>query len=175
MVHEHEDSQLGPPVPPNTISAVLLSRGDGTFHWALALAIDNAPYSFRKLHATQLKGPGWEYEDIVHDITALQQRKPVCVIVQIGHISPKNSSESIACILSSTPLGIVTERETKETTFNCRVWVREALRVLYDESIISCSDVESLEQEFFSLAHDNDTKTVVGGPYKVHVSKFCVI
>ena len=30
---------LGPPIPPNSLSVVLLSRGDGTFHWALGLAL----------------------------------------------------------------------------------------------------------------------------------------
>lgn len=76
----------GPPLPENSILVVLLSRGDGKFHWALGLSIPGHSSAFRKFHATQLNGPGWEFEDVQHDISQLQARKPVCVIVQIGEI-----------------------------------------------------------------------------------------
>lgn len=75
---------LGPPVPANSLSVVLLSRGDGTFHWALGIAVPGSRFAFRKLHATQLKGPSWEFEDAAHDIAEMKARKPVCVVVQIG-------------------------------------------------------------------------------------------
>lgn len=81
-------SLLGPAIPQNSISVILLSRGDGKFHWALGLAIPDHPFAFRKLHVTQLNGPGWEFEDVVHDTAQLKACKPVCVIVQVGEILP---------------------------------------------------------------------------------------
>jgi len=75
---------FGPLLPESGILVVLLSRGDGKFHWALSLSIPGHPSASRKFHATQLNGPGWEFEDVQHDISLLQVRKPVCAIVQIG-------------------------------------------------------------------------------------------
>jgi len=63
-------------------------------------------------------------------------------------------------------------REQKEDSFNCRVWVREALRVLEDHGVIDIGDINKLEEEFISLGEENDSSIVMGGPYKVYCSKY---
>jgi len=52
--------------------------------FTLGLSTPGHSSTFRKFYATQLNGPGWEFEDAQHDISQLQACKPVCVIVQIG-------------------------------------------------------------------------------------------
>lgn len=65
---------------------------------------------------------------------------------------------------------VLPEREVKESEFNCRVWVREALRVLQDHGVVNITDVSDLEDEFIALGEENDGSVVQGGPYKVYCS-----
>ncbi|VDC00492.1 unnamed protein product [Peniophora sp. CBMAI 1063] len=100
-----DSSLLGPPLPSSSILAILTSRGDGTFHWAIGLTgtTSSSGFSlrtFRKCHATQLNGPGWEFEDVEHDIGKLQHIKPLCVAVKIGE-SPSFVLCHIKVILTS--------------------------------------------------------------------------
>ena len=48
--------------------------------FTLGLSTPGHSSAFRKFYATQLNGPGWEFEDVQHDISQLQACKPVCVI-----------------------------------------------------------------------------------------------
>ena len=78
--------------------------------------------------------------------------------------------DAIARLVGAIPLAFP-ERETKESAFNCRVWVREAIRVLHDHGVVDIVDVYKLEEEFVALGEENDASVVQGGPYKVYWSR----
>lgn len=63
-------------------------------------------------------------------------------------------------------------REQKEHIFTCRVWLREALRVLQDHGVIGIVDIDRLEEDFVSLGEENDSNVIKGGPYKLYHSKY---
>ena len=71
-----DPSTLGPTLPSLSVLAKLTSRGYNTFHWTIGLTgspsdTESSPRTFRKLHATQLDGPGWGFEDVERNTTNL--------------------------------------------------------------------------------------------------------
>ena len=69
----------------------------------------------------------------------------------------------------------VPEQDTREISeFTCIVWVREAVRVLRDNGILSPGvDVDKLEKELVSLGQANDLSVAVGQPYQFYVPEYC--
>ncbi|KZV71077.1 hypothetical protein PENSPDRAFT_418335 [Peniophora sp. CONT] len=169
-----DPSTLGPPLPPLSILAILTSRGDGTFHWAIGLTGNPSdegysPRTFRKCHATQLNGPGWEFEDVEHDIAKLQLVKPLCVAVKIDSLESSTSASKARTLLAAVPMGeVIPALESTEATFTCRVWFKAAAMKLDESGVLRCDEVGSLERELRTLAERNDEVVIQGGPYIVH-------
>ena len=67
---------------PGALYYALYSRGDGTFHWAIARAIDAR--TFNKMHAKNTAGP-WIFERIIEKTSA--QPNTICIMVEIGKYS----------------------------------------------------------------------------------------
>lgn len=61
--------------------------------------------------------------------------------------------------------------EDSEKRFSCRVWVKEAWRVLDANGIIKCSDVVALEHEMWDFGREHDPLTITGAPFKFHTAK----
>ena len=61
-----------------TIFCALFSRGDGSFHWALVVPINQR--IGMKMHATNVTG-AWVFTATEHD---LLKSKTLCVLVKIG-------------------------------------------------------------------------------------------
>jgi len=71
-------------------------------------------------------------------------------------------SDTIVQLMSDIPMQFPV-REQKEDSLNCRVWVREALRVPEDYGVIGY--INKLEEEFNSLGEENDSSIVGGGSF----------
>lgn len=84
--------------------------------------------------------------------------------------APSHTPDAVARLVRAIPL-VLPAREVREGEFNCRVWVREALRVLQDHGAVDVVDVDKLEDEFIALGEENDGSVVQGGPYKVYWSE----
>ena len=84
-----------------------------------------------------------------------------------GQTDVTRTPQVIANIVRTVPM-VLPQREQKDPSFNCRVWVREALRVLQDYNIIHRWDIDDLEKRSFALGTANDGAVVIGHPYQVH-------
>jgi len=80
-------------------------------------------------------------------------------------------SDTIVQLMSDIPMQFPV-REQKEDSLNCRVWVREALRVPEDYGVIAIGYINKLEEEFNSLGEENDSSIVGGGSFKVYCSNY---
>ena len=53
--------------------------------------------------------------------------------------------------------------------FTCRIWFREAVRVLDHQHMVKCrSTVDTLEKELTMLADENGNSVALGRPWKLH-------
>ena len=52
--------------------------------------------------------------------------------------------------------------------FTCRIWFREAVRVLGKHSMGDCRPIDTLERELISLADGNGYAVALGRPWKLH-------
>ena len=52
--------------------------------------------------------------------------------------------------------------------FTCRVWFREAVRLLCEEGVVVCPSVDVLEKELTGLADDHGNAVALGRPWKLH-------
>lgn len=66
-------------VHPGSICCALFSRGNGTFHWSLAVFEPNG--QARKIHAVNGGGGAWSFESRRHDVLS---SRTACVVVKIG-------------------------------------------------------------------------------------------
>ncbi|KAL1659960.1 hypothetical protein EV122DRAFT_253083 [Schizophyllum commune] len=153
-----------PVLEPAALYCILFSRGDGTFHWTIGAAVDTA--NALKMHATNVQG-GWAYEKKMHNIIKSQT---ACVAVKIGQLSSTDVIDRVSSTLERIPMSIPSIDQSIERVFTCRVWVKEAVRVLAANGFISCSDVAGLEREVKGYGQAQDEKTISGHPVVVHKS-----
>ncbi|KAM5541505.1 hypothetical protein V8D89_004695 [Ganoderma adspersum] len=138
-----------PVLTPGAIYAAPYWRPDGKYHWAIIVA-DNYS-SGQKLHATNLE---------------TTERKPLVVLGQIGKTKSGEGSASIASLLRHVPL--VTPEYDEPHPFSCRIWFREAVRVLIAQGAVACQSVDAMEKELTELADADGDSIVVGGQWKVY-------
>lgn len=69
---------IAPALPVDTINIGLLSRGDGSFHWAIMVPFNET--CAHVMQATNIQGP-WVYERKIEDVLKSQR---TVVIVGIG-------------------------------------------------------------------------------------------
>ena len=81
-----------------------------------------------------------------------------------GLIRGVHMSDIIAQLMSDIPMQFPVQ-EQKEDSFNCRVWVREALRVPEDYGVIAIGYINKLEEKFNSPGEENDSSIVGGGSF----------
>ncbi|KAI0370005.1 hypothetical protein BV20DRAFT_966989 [Pilatotrama ljubarskyi] len=157
---------MHPPLTPNTIYAALYWRADGKYHWALIVA--DTTTSGQKLHATNLDHPEvWCYANDAFDVST--EWKPLVILGHIGAVSNVGAGEGSSKVdelLRTIPL------ETPECDaphpFTCRIWFREAIRVLSTHGMVSCRSVDVLERELVDLADDTGNAVALGRPWKLY-------
>ncbi|KAI1793423.1 hypothetical protein LXA43DRAFT_1059795 [Ganoderma leucocontextum] len=132
----------------DSIYCALFSRGDGKFHWTIVIPSNNSN-DVEMLHVRNPSG-GWSFERKTHDVS---NSLTACVIVKTGHSH-----------------GHPTVDKTIETQFTCRVWFKQAIRVLAANGVLRCPDVYALEREIIRYGEAQDAKTIAGMGYKYHVA-----
>lgn len=157
--------------------------GDEEFyHWMFWLPVGDSE-SGRCLHVTNeskslyyldsrrfilFLGPGgeWEFEE-----RSLRENgsKRAAAVGKIGYC---NDIDRFVAILESIPM--VTPPEDINTyfwsdkSFDCRVWIRQALRLLIRENIIKCDNIAELEKELLHHAAQNRSKVEKGDRSGIH-------
>lgn len=88
------------------------------------------------------------------------------------HTTATNTIERISALLDAIPMTLPTEDIGRDTVFRCRVWLKQAVRVLAANDIVNCPDGFALEGELFELGNENEPNTIAGLPYRLHVSRY---
>ncbi|KAI0354728.1 hypothetical protein OH77DRAFT_487112 [Trametes cingulata] len=155
---------MHPPLKANAIYAALYWRADGKYHWALVVA--DTTTSGQKLHATNLDNPEvWRYANDPFDVST--EWKPLVILAQLGAApDASGSSSKIDDLLRTIPL--TTPDCDAPHPFTCRIWFREAIRVLGKHSMVFCRSVDALERELVDLADDNGNAVALGRPWKLY-------
>ncbi|KAJ7734717.1 hypothetical protein B0H14DRAFT_2543292 [Mycena olivaceomarginata] len=149
------------------ILAVLFSSfAIDTFHWAICVPINNKEAA--KYHANNTGGK-WLFEDPV-PLHSIIKSRTISAAVKIGSLEPNVSGKDILRDhLEPVSMSIAVIDQAREPEFNCRVWFREAVRVLDQAGILQCRDVDALEAECKSYAMENQIGPNWQG-YRYHVS-----
>ncbi|GBE80526.1 hypothetical protein SCP_0302410 [Sparassis crispa] len=155
----------GPTVPPGGIYAGLFRRGDGTFHWTIIISQD-AGHVVNKFHATE-DSRGWRFEYSLHTIV---RSVSACAVVKIGTLSSNRLVGDIHTLLKDIPMQ--TPVADLPQSFSCRIWFKEAVRVLSNNGIIRCPAVSRLEAELKGIAREQEVLIGLGYDYKIFVSDY---
>ncbi|KAM5544230.1 hypothetical protein V8D89_001890 [Ganoderma adspersum] len=157
----------------NSICGVLFSRANGTFHWAIVIPSNNSDHA-EILHANNPVEAGgrWSFQRKTHDVYA---SRTACIIVKIGTLTATNTIERITNLLEGIPMAIPLADRTIEPRFTCRVWFKEAIRVLARNGVLTCPDVSALERKMIEYGQEQALSTSLGGGYKYHVPSSSLI
>ncbi|KII92218.1 hypothetical protein PLICRDRAFT_172333 [Plicaturopsis crispa FD-325 SS-3] len=155
-------------VAPNAICGGLFSRADDTFHWAITLpSSDGSAVIWTPSTIWEVAGTG--STKCSSRSTAPAPTGTLCVLVQFGRFTQANTVDSIDRLFKSIPQIIPAVDQAEEPVFSCRVWFKEAVRVLNANGIVRCPDVYALENELTQYDEEQDAKTVTGGGYRTHI------
>ena len=91
---------------------------------------------------------------------------PPLVLASIGNAESSSGSASIDSLLSDIPLA--TPECDAPHPFTCRIWFREAVRVLTVHGAGVCPSVDALEKELTGLADANGDSVAFGKPWTLH-------
>ncbi|RDX43042.1 hypothetical protein OH76DRAFT_1390924 [Lentinus brumalis] len=159
---------MHPLLTPNAIYAALYWRADGKYHWALIVA--ESPVSGKKLHATNLEDPTtWRYASDEFDVSS--EWKPLVILAKIG-VAPQGTS-CVDCLLCTIPMA--TPVCDSPHPFTCRIWFREAVRVLNGQGMVTCRAINALEKELTMLGDENGNSVALGRPWKLHTDVESVV
>ncbi|KAI0784703.1 hypothetical protein C8Q75DRAFT_723927 [Abortiporus biennis] len=150
-------------IPLGNIYACLFSRGDGTFHWAIV--IPKLDGECMKYHAVSDDKP-WRY---VCASDNLQKDIRVCVVVKLGVFANRTYKE-IDEFLKQIPMKAPPDDLPQR--FTCRIWFKEAIRVLNKRGVIRCTSVNSLETELRMYGEEHWRLTELGSPPKLYDSDY---
>ena len=89
----------------------------------------------------------------------------------LGALGPTNSYNSLFQLLKEIPMTIPQEDIGIEPKFTCRVWWKQAIRLLSDRGYIKCDNVQALENECKAYAVTNDRSQEENKHYIYLVSK----
>ncbi|KAG0143839.1 hypothetical protein CROQUDRAFT_660731 [Cronartium quercuum f. sp. fusiforme G11] len=91
------------------------------------------------------RAPYWRFEaDFNYNLNASAY---VAAAIIIGQLNGTNI-QHIHGLLSAIPIDVIPPEDVGiEQMFTCRVWIREAIRVLHRAGIIQCDSVHELEWE----------------------------
>ncbi|KAK0468017.1 uncharacterized protein EV420DRAFT_1502382 [Desarmillaria tabescens] len=94
----------------------------------------------------------WEYERVKFTLAKSQS---VATAVVIGTIPSSKTADDLHVILQAIPVPVIPEIDReREPNFNCRVWIREAVRRMNIMGYIQCPDVDALEAEIIGYGKE---------------------
>lgn len=148
---------MAEPAPDSdAILAALFLRPDGrSFHWMIMLpgAGAGGKGSAKRLHAMWTDREGWFFETRDHN---LQESRSLCTIVKIGSRRTSDTRTFTTTEVSDLLKAIDMETPGFELAmgirFDCRVWFRQAVRVLIQHGMVWCDRINDLEAELLRLA-----------------------
>jgi len=117
-----------------------------TFHWSI-VTIDkdkvDKDATSNRYHVTTMDKNNrltttWRYDDNIH--TNLGHSKAIISLVRIGKIDPKKEEELYEIFKLGIPI------IQNDTSWTCRVWVLEAIKLLQTNGIISNFNIDDLEK-----------------------------
>ena len=173
-----------PPSFPQIILALAFQDTDPpTFHWMLffpspkqendgANIADESKYHGHKVHVTVVQAPDaqpgeiawkWVYECV--PFTLVTSRSLAAAVI-IGFIPSGSSFEDLEPHLAEIPLSVPPADAYHEPIFTCRVWIRQALRVLHAKRILWCYNIDLMEdemREYGEAAHERLKSNNFGG------------
>lgn len=95
-------------------------------------------------------------------------------LIKVGSLGT-HTVESVVAILEQIPMASPAGTEDEHVKFSCRIWLREAIRVLNQQGIIACNDVNALQAECEKHADTNKENIELGRGKPIfvisHVSK----
>ncbi|KNZ54601.1 hypothetical protein VP01_2903g3 [Puccinia sorghi] len=127
------------------------------FHWTIFIphppsGTQRSSSSGVKFHVIDMsRDPFWAYE--VDWNFNLQDCLSVGAAVVIGRLRRPWGAREIHELLSTrVPPNVIPQCDRgRETRFSCRVWVKEAIRMLDYCGVLQCDDVDELEYEINAL------------------------
>ncbi|KAJ7209996.1 hypothetical protein GGX14DRAFT_363864 [Mycena pura] len=154
------------------ILAVLFSRSElDTFHWTICVPMSSKVAA--KYHAKN-SGDFWWFEDPV-PLHSILTSSTVAAAIKIGTMDPTYASKDVLRqYLSPISMSTPAVDQEKEPRFTCRVWFREAIRILHQAGILTCTDVDALEEECVEHAKANQAALPTWGGYMHFVSQYSV-
>ncbi|EED85329.1 predicted protein [Postia placenta Mad-698-R] len=167
----------------HSIVAAMFTRYDGTFHWSLALPGAGAGGQALKIHAID-PGQFWRFDvsdqDLIHSArfhilrykTFLMGLRP-----RLGsRRTPTRTFDpaEVRDLLQEIPMATPVFELSSVQRFTCRVWFRQAIRVLIEKSMVYCPRIKDLEDELLGLATANAQNIFSGTvPCSYRISKTC--
>ncbi|PPQ77916.1 hypothetical protein CVT26_005170 [Gymnopilus dilepis] len=126
------------------VVALFLREDSRSFHWALA--ISRGGTVFYRMHArNDLSTPGWHYDSGDYH---LFESRTLAAVIKIGNINRSHKSVlQINDLVKDIPHRIEWRDSDSRAPYNCRVWVRNAVRALNSARVIACPDALALEAE----------------------------
>ena len=82
-----------------------------------------------------------------------------------------NDYNSVFQLLKGIPMTIPQEDVGIEPKFTCRVWWKQAIRLLSDRGYIKCDNVQALENECIEYAKTNPRLHGGSSHYEYHTSR----
>ncbi|EAU86218.1 hypothetical protein CC1G_03429 [Coprinopsis cinerea okayama7 len=121
----------------------------GMFHWSLYVVEADGKPGWQ-VHATNKDTDVWRF---AQDSWDGPSSEGAIAFLKIGEIM---EGLDVSCLLEyvqNIPMAVPPSQEDKEPAFTCRVWFKEAVRILNDSGLfVECMDVDALEYELAQRA-----------------------
>lgn len=147
------------PLPkyPSIVLVLDLMRDDPPlFHWFIfvpfAEEADTNIQQGYKINAIENFSTGTKVYEFDRTTYTLATSMSVAAAAVIGRLpdQPGHTLEDLVTLLSAIPVNVVPDVDKeRETKFTCRVWVREAVRLMNANGYVRCPDVNALEEEMW--------------------------
>ncbi|KAG6815639.1 hypothetical protein H0H87_010383 [Tephrocybe sp. NHM501043] len=149
---------------------ILLTAFAGSTEPHYTLSIMTSPETCMKYHATNVSTGHFIFEAKPQYLLA---SLTLCVVLKIG-TTRGISTEQITPLLESIPMNLTQYDLRTEAYFDCRVWLKQAVRVLASRGIITCIDADAVVNgELRTYALDNYNAIIQGyGRSKSYVSTY---
>ncbi|KAK0460309.1 hypothetical protein IW261DRAFT_1636312 [Armillaria novae-zelandiae] len=135
-----------------------------SFHYALSIMMD--PFQCKMLHARELWPDHFVFEDKENSLTS---SATLCIALKIGDMR-YDTLEQVTALLQAIPMAL--PNGATDQRFDCRVWLKEAIKVLNNQGVLRCADADMLiDWELTGYATYNKENIMGGfGPFRRHVS-----
>ncbi|KAI0261327.1 hypothetical protein BC834DRAFT_896203 [Gloeopeniophorella convolvens] len=103
----------------------------------------------------------------------IESLRRTCLLVELGTLPLGIRGDYLKTIVGRIPHVIPPRYHPVEQVFTSRVWFKEAISILQAGGVITCPNVELLEQELLDMAHRAKEARTNTAQYAVRVSQCC--